>query len=75
MVYVSFADWKTVTLNYEFTGLKWYEFLVAQPRFSIDVMNNLLWMNLGIVPTMIIAILLVYILEAFSLSCYNILLS
>ncbi|MFQ5856109.1 MAG: carbohydrate ABC transporter permease [Anaerolineae bacterium] len=62
-LYVSFTDWKTVAANYEFTGLKWYRFLVTQPRFWVDVQNNLKWLILGVVPTVIIAILLAYLLE------------
>ena len=62
-VYVSFADWKIIAPNYEFTGLKWYEFLVKQPRFWIDVQNNLKWLVLGVVPTVILAIFLAYLLE------------
>ncbi len=62
-LYVSFADWKTVAANYQFTGLKWYKFLVSQPRFWVDVQNNLKWLILGVIPTAIIAILLAYLLE------------
>lgn len=61
--YVSLADWKTVAPNYQFAGLKWYQFLVAQPRFWVDVQNNLRWLILGVVPTVVIAILLAYLLE------------
>lgn len=62
-IYVSFADWKTVAPNYEFTGLKWYQFIVAQPKFAVDIRNNLLWLVLGVVPTVVIAIFLAYFLE------------
>jgi ABC-type sugar transport system permease subunit len=62
-VYVSFTDWKTVSPNYEFSGLKWYEFLVQQPRFEVDIKNNLWWLVLGVVPTIAIAIFLAYFLE------------
>lgn len=61
--YVSLADWKTVAPNYQFAGLKWYKFLLAQPRFWVDVQNNLKWLILGVVPTVVIAILLAYLLE------------
>ena len=61
--YVSMTDWKTVAANYQFTGLKWYKFLVSQPRFWVDVKNNLRWLILGVVPTTILAILLAYLLE------------
>ncbi|MBN2550761.1 MAG: sugar ABC transporter permease [Anaerolineales bacterium] len=62
-LYVSFTDWQTMAANYEFTGLKWYKFLVAQPRFWIDVQNNLKWLILGVIPTTIAAIFLAYLLE------------
>lgn len=61
--YVSFADWKTIAPNYQLTGLKWYQFLVAQPRFWVDVQNNLKWLILGVVPTVVVAIVLAYLLE------------
>ena len=62
-LYVSFTDWKTVAPNYEFTGFKWYKFLIAQPKFWVDVRNNLKWLILGVVPTVVLAILLAYLLE------------
>ena len=62
-VYVSFTDWKTVAPNYTFTVIKWYQFLVQQPRFSVDIKNNLIWLIVGVVPTVIIAIFLAYFLE------------
>jgi glucose/mannose transport system permease protein len=62
-MYVSFADWKSVIPNYDFAGLKWYKFLVNQPRFEVDIRNNLLWLLVGVVPTVVIAIFLAYFLE------------
>ena len=62
-IYVSFTDWKTIAPNYHFSGLKWYKFLVAQPRFWMDVGNNLKWLIVGVVPTVVLAILLAYLLE------------
>jgi glucose/mannose transport system permease protein len=62
-IYVSFSDWKTIAPNYTLTGFKWYNFLVAQPRFWIDIQNNLKWLILGVVPTVILAIFLAYLLE------------
>lgn len=62
-VYVSFTDWRTVAPNYDLTGLKWYRFLVNQPRFSIDIVNNLKWLVLGVIPTVTVAIFLAYFLE------------
>ena len=62
-VYVSFTDWKTILANYTLTGFKWYHFLVVQPQFLIDIQNNLKWLILGVVPTVVLAILLAYLLE------------
>ena len=62
-IYVSFTDWATVAPNYDFTGLKWYQFLVNQPKFDIDIRNNLMWLLLGVIPTVVIAIFLAYFLE------------
>ncbi|HEX2979572.1 MAG TPA: sugar ABC transporter permease [Anaerolineaceae bacterium] len=62
-VYVSMADWKTVAADYTFTGFKWYKFLVAQPQFWVDIQNNMKWLVLGVVPTVVLAILLAYLLE------------
>jgi ABC-type sugar transport system permease subunit len=62
-VFVSFTDWKTIASNYTITGFKWYDFLVAQPQFWIDIQNNLKWLILGVIPTVILAILLAYLLE------------
>jgi len=61
--YVSFTDWKTIQPNYTLTGPQWYKFLVAQPRFWVDVQNNLKWLILGVVPTVFLAIFLAYMLE------------
>lgn len=62
-IYVSFADWKTVAPDYTFSGVKWYQFVVAQPRFTVDILNNLMWLIIGVVPTIILAIFLAYFLE------------
>lgn len=62
-LYVSFADWENIAPNYQFAGLKWYDFLVRQPRFAVDIRNNLMWLLLGVVPTVVIAIFLAYFLE------------
>ncbi|MBW7881219.1 MAG: sugar ABC transporter permease [Caldilineaceae bacterium] len=62
-IYVSFANWATIAPNYEFAGLKWYQFLIAQPRFEVDIINNLKWLILGVFPTVLIAIFLAYFLE------------
>ncbi len=62
-IYVSFTDWHTMAPNYEFAGLKWYQFLVKQPRFQVDIVNNLKWLILGVIPTATVAIFLAYFLE------------
>ena len=62
-IYVSMTDWKTIAANYQFSGFKWYKFLTAQPRFWIDVQNNIKWLIMGVVPTVALAILLAYLLE------------
>ena len=62
-MYVSFADWDISAADYTFTGLKWYRFLFEQRRFWVDVQNNLKWLVLGVVPTVVVAILLAYLLE------------
>jgi ABC-type sugar transport system permease subunit len=62
-IYVSFTNWATIAPNYQFTGLKWYRFLIAQPRFAVDVFNNLKWLILGVIPTVVLAVFLAYFLE------------
>lgn len=61
--YVSLTDWKTVAPNYTLTGFAWYKFVVAQPKFWVDVRNNLRWLIIGVVPTVMLAILLAYLFE------------
>ncbi|HEX6608425.1 MAG TPA: sugar ABC transporter permease [Chloroflexia bacterium] len=62
-LYVSFTNWHNITPNYDLSGFQWYEFLVQQPRFQVDITNNLLWLVVGVVPTIVLAILLAYFLE------------
>jgi len=62
-IYVSFTNWETVAPNYEFSGTQWYQFVTSQSRFAVDVRNNLMWLVLGVVPTVAIAIFLAYFLE------------
>ena len=61
--YVSFADWSGTAPNYEFAGLKWYRLMVSLDRFWVDMANNLKWMILGVIPTVVIALFLAYLLE------------
>ena len=62
-IYVSFSNWRIIRPDYSFAGLKWYQFIFDQPRFWIDVQNNLKWLILGVIPTVIIAITIAYVLE------------
>jgi len=62
-IFVSFTDWKTIAPNYTLAGFKWYNFLIAQPQFWVDVQNNLKWLIGGVVPTVVLAVLLAYVLE------------
>ncbi len=61
--YVSMANWVATSPDYTFTGLKWYVYLWHQPRFWVDVANNLRWLVLGVLPTAVMAIFLAYLLE------------
>lgn len=61
--YVSFADWSGVAPNYTFAGLKWYRMMVSLDRFWVDVRNNLKWLILGVMPTVVIALFIAYLLE------------
>jgi ABC-type sugar transport system permease subunit len=62
-VYVSMANWVSTAADYTFSGLKWYSYLFSQGRFWVDVQNNLKWLILGVIPTMVVAIFLAYLLE------------
>lgn len=61
--YVSTANWVSTAPDYTFTGLKWYQYLFHQNRFWVDVQNNLKWLILGVLPTVVAAIFLAYLLE------------
>lgn len=62
-IYVSFTNWATSAANYNLTGFKWYQLLAEDNRFWIDVQNNLKWLIIGVVPTLVLAIFLAYLLE------------
>lgn len=62
-IYVSMTNWVSTATDYTFTGFKWYLYLFKQPRFWIDVQNNLKWLILGVLPTTVVAIGLAYLLE------------
>jgi raffinose/stachyose/melibiose transport system permease protein len=61
--YVSLADWQGTAPNYEFVGLKWYQLMIRLDRFWVDVVNNLKWLVLGVVPTVVVGLFLAYLLE------------
>ena len=61
--YVSFSNWQGVAPNYEFAGLKWYQMMFKLPRFQADVANNLKWLVLGVLPTVVAALFIAYLLE------------
>jgi ABC-type sugar transport system permease subunit len=62
-IYTSFANWSGTAPNYEFAGLKWYQLMFGLDRFWVDVGNNLKWLILGVIPTVVIALFLAYLLE------------
>jgi ABC-type sugar transport system permease subunit len=61
--YVSMSNWVSTAADYTFSGLKWYKYLFSQGRFWVDVQNNLKWLILGVIPTVVAAIFLAYLLE------------
>ena len=62
-IYVSFTNWHTIAPDYSFAGMKWYNFLFAQPEFPVTIGNNLKWLTIGVIPTLVLAVLLAYLLE------------
>ena len=62
-IYVSFSAWQGVAPDYTFAGLKWYRMMFSLARFRQDVINNLLWLGLGVVPTIVLALFIAYLLE------------
>jgi ABC-type sugar transport system permease subunit len=62
-IYVSFSDWSGTAPNFRFAGLKWYQLMVGLDRFWVDVRNNLRWLLLGVVPTVVVALFIAYLLE------------
>jgi ABC-type sugar transport system permease subunit len=62
-VWVSFSDWKGVQPNYNLVGTKWYAFMFQHPRFEAAFTNNLKWLVLGVIPTVVIALFIAYLLE------------
>lgn len=62
-LYVSFSEWQGVAPNYAFAGFKWYKLMFGLARFQADIMNNLKWLILGVIPTVIVALFIAYLLE------------
>jgi ABC-type sugar transport system permease subunit len=62
-IYVSFADWQGVRPNFDLVGTKWYRMMFSLARFRADVANNLKWLVFGVIPTVILAIGIAYLLE------------
>ncbi len=62
-VYISMANWQGTAPNYQFVGLKWYQMMVRLDRFRVDMINNVKWLSIGVLPTVIIALFLAYMLE------------
>jgi len=62
-IYTSFSAWSGTRPNYEFAGIKWYNLMFGLDRFWVDVRNNLQWLVLGVVPTVVIALFVAYLLE------------
>jgi ABC-type sugar transport system permease subunit len=61
--YVSFSEWQGTAPDYGFAGLKWYGLMIRLDRFWVDVGNNLKWLIAGVIPTVVIALFLAYLLE------------
>lgn len=62
-LYISMANWQGTAPNYQFVGLKWYQMMVRLDRFRVDMINNAKWLSIGVLPTVIIALFLAYMLE------------
>jgi ABC-type sugar transport system permease subunit len=61
--YVSFSDWRGVAPNYDLVGFKWYQMMFNLARFQADVLNNLKWLTIGVLPTVTLALFIAYLLE------------
>ena len=62
-IVVSFTNWRGTAPNYDFAGFKWYRLMMTLDRFHVDVANNLKWLSLGVIPTVILALFIAYLLE------------
>lgn len=63
-VWISFSKWSgTTEPTYAIEGIKWYRLMFTLPRFRVDVVNNLKWLLLGVIPTIVLAVFIAYLLE------------
>jgi glucose/mannose transport system permease protein len=62
-IVVSFTNWRGTAPNFDFAGLKWYRMMITLDRFKVDVANNLKWLSIGVIPTVILALSIAYLLE------------
>ncbi len=62
-VVVSFTNWSGTAPNFDFAGLKWYRLMFTLDRFQVDLVNNLKWLSLAVIPTVVLAIFIAYLLE------------
>lgn len=61
--YTSVSNWQGTAADYSFGGLKWYRLMFSLDRFWVDIGNNFRWIVIGVVPTVVAAVLLAYLLE------------
>lgn len=62
-VYTSMSAWQGTAPNWEFVGLKWYKMMFSLERFQVAVVNNLKWLIYGVIPTVVFALFIAYLLE------------
>jgi ABC-type sugar transport system permease subunit len=62
-IVVSFTNWRGTAPNFDLAGLKWYRMMITLDRFKVDVANNLKWLSIGVIPTVILALSIAYLLE------------
>jgi len=62
-IIVSFTNWQGMAPNFDFVGFKWYKLMFTLDRFQVDVANNLKWLSIGVIPTIVLALIIAYLLE------------
>jgi ABC-type sugar transport system permease subunit len=62
-IVVSFANWQGTAPNFDFAGFKWYGLMLTLDRFKVAVANNLKWLSIGVIPTIVLALIIAYLLE------------